>query len=247
MWRNEAADFTPWLQEHPEHLAEVLGIGIELTYSEHAVGGFSLDILGRDLAHDATLIVENQLAGTDHDHLGKLLTYAAGTGTATIVWIATDIREEHRQAIDWLNEHTDEQVRFFAVRLQIVRIGGSPPAPLLDVVAQPNDWQRQVRAATRASTTVNEAQLLSAVDDAGYRAALEALLDDCRRLGLSLEWEAWERRSACAHRTGGNHCPSDGCSHQVASAGCVSGTSTSGSIRTRSRATRRFDRQSRST
>ncbi|HUG86240.1 MAG TPA: DUF4268 domain-containing protein, partial [Euzebya sp.] len=86
----------------------------------------------------------------DHSHLGQLLTYAAGTAAATIVWISTRMRDEHRQALDWLNQHTGEDVRFFGVELRVVRIGTSAPAPLLDVVAEPNDWQKHVRATARA-------------------------------------------------------------------------------------------------
>ena len=149
VWVHEARDFTPWLLEHADHLAETLGIDLELEQSEHPVGGFSLDLVGRDLTNDAVLIVENQLEGTDHNHLGQILTYAAGTDASSIVWIATSFREEHRQAIDWLNEQTREDVRFFGIELQVVRIGSSVPAPLFNLVAEPNDWQKQVRTATR--------------------------------------------------------------------------------------------------
>lgn len=96
------------------------------------------------------LIVENQLETTDHGHLGQILTYAAGTDASSIVWIATTFREEYRQALDWLNEQTRENVRFFGIELQVVRIGDSDPAPLFKLVAQPNDWQKQVRSATRS-------------------------------------------------------------------------------------------------
>lgn len=150
VWVHEGHDFTPWLLSHADHLAEALGIELEFTSAEHPVGSYLLDLIGRDLTHDAVLIVENQLEPTDHGHLGQLLTYAAGTAAATIVWIATRVREEHRQALDWLNQETGEDTRFFGVELQVVRIGGSAPAPLLNVVAQPNDWQKHVRAAARA-------------------------------------------------------------------------------------------------
>ena len=148
VWESEARDFTPWLLDHHDHLAEALGIDLEIERSEHPVGDFSLDLVGRDLTNDAVLIVENQLGGTDHNHLGQILTYAAGTGASSIVWIATSFREEHRQAIDWLNEQTQENVRFFGIELQVVQIGESLPAPLFKLVAQPNDWQKQVRSAT---------------------------------------------------------------------------------------------------
>lgn len=98
VWPNEAHDFTPWLLANGDRLADALGIELELTARKHAVGGYSLDLLGRDLAHDAVLIVENQLADSDHGHLGQLLTYAAGTGAATIVWIAPRFPGRTRRA-----------------------------------------------------------------------------------------------------------------------------------------------------
>jgi hypothetical protein len=146
VWSHEAHGFTPWLLDHADHLAQTLGIDLELQESEHPVGGFALDLIGRDLTNDVVLIVENQLEPTDHPHLGQILTYAAGTDARTIVWIATAFREEHRQALDWLNEQTREDVRFFGVELRVVRIGDSLPAPLFSVAAEPNDWQKQVRS-----------------------------------------------------------------------------------------------------
>lgn len=159
VWAHEALNFTPWLLENPDHLAEALGIELEFSSAEHSVGPYLLDLIGRDLTHDAVLIVENQVEPTDHGHLGQLLTYAAGTAAATIVWIATRVREEHRQALDWLNQETGEDVRFFGVELQVVRIGDSSPAPLLNVVAQPNDWQKHVRATTRAEQSGGKGEL----------------------------------------------------------------------------------------
>jgi hypothetical protein len=89
------------------------------------------------------LIVENQLGESDHGHLGQLLTYAAGTAASTIIWITTRFRDEHRQALTWLNEHSDRDTHFFGVELEVVRIGDSAPAPLFKVVALPNDWQKR--------------------------------------------------------------------------------------------------------
>ena len=150
VWENEAKHFTPWLLANADRLAEVLGIDLELERAEHPVGGFALDLIGRDLTNDAILIVENQIAGTDHTHLGQIVTYSAGTDASTIVWISTSFREEHRQALDWLNAQTRENVRFFGIELQVVQIGNSVPAPLFNVVVEPNDWQKQVRSATQA-------------------------------------------------------------------------------------------------
>jgi hypothetical protein len=156
---HEAQSFTPWLLANADRLAEALGIDLELEAAEHAVGGFSLDLVGRDITNDAVLIVENQLAGTDHSHLGQVLTYPAGTGASTIVWIATAFREEHRQALDWLDESTGEKTHFFGIELQVVRIGESPNAPLFNVVVQPNDWQKQVRAGTQTGAVSEKGSL----------------------------------------------------------------------------------------
>ncbi|MGE5336002.1 MAG: DUF4268 domain-containing protein [Nitrososphaerota archaeon] len=149
LWHHEAHDFTPWLLENEEGLAEALGIELELEEAEHRVGAFSLDIVGRDATNDTILIVENQLGGTDHSHLGQILTYAAGTGASTIVWIATAFREEHRQALDWLNEETGPDTHFFGIEIEAFRIGDSRPAPHFKLVAQPNEWQKVVRGAAQ--------------------------------------------------------------------------------------------------
>jgi hypothetical protein len=159
IWVHEARHFTPWLLANADRLAEALGIDLELEAAEHAVGGYSLDLVGKDITNDAVLIVENQLSGTDHSHLGQVLTYAAGTGAATIVWIATAFREEHRQALDWLNESTGEDTHFFGIELQVVKIGDSANAPLFNVVVQPNDWQKQVRASTRTGAVTEKGTL----------------------------------------------------------------------------------------
>src|SRR5215472_759112 len=148
IWAHEALNFTPWLAQNADRLADALGIELELEDTERAVGGYSLDIIGQDQTNGVVLIVENQLGDSDHGHLGQLLTYAAGTAASTIVWITTRFRDEHRQALTWLNEHTDQDTHFFGVELEVVRIGSSAPAPLFKVVALPNDWQKSVRAST---------------------------------------------------------------------------------------------------
>jgi len=151
VWPHEAHNFTPWLLQNADTLASVLGLDIDLIAAEHPVGSFALDLLGRDLTNDCTLIVENQLTPTDHSHLGQILTYAAGTSARTIVWLATAFREEHRQALDYLNELGGENARFFGVEIGVVRIGLSEPAPLFKLRVQPNDWHAQVAAAAKTS------------------------------------------------------------------------------------------------
>ncbi len=149
-WTHEELDFTPWLLAHADSLGEALGIDIEFSAAEHRVGPFELDLIGRDLTSGTTLIVENQLASTDHSHLGQLLTYAAGTSATTIVWIATAFTEPHRQAIVWLNERTDNDTQFFGVELELVRIGDSLLAPNFKLAAAPNDWQKRLREVKRS-------------------------------------------------------------------------------------------------
>ena len=153
VWRHEAHDFTPWLLANVDVLSDLLGMGhLVLETAEHPVGDFSLDLIGKDESNNEIVIVENQLEMSDHLHLGQILTYAAGTDPTTIVWVATGFRPEHREAIDWLNDRTDERTRFFAVQIEVIRIGTSQPAPAFRLVAQPNDWAKQVKAATTNAT-----------------------------------------------------------------------------------------------
>ena len=127
VWTHEAHQFTPWLLQNVDVLSDLLEMELVLDVAENPVGGFSLDLLGRDLSDDSVVIVENQLEQSEHLHLGQILTYAAGTNPKTIVWITTGFRPEHRAALDWLNEHTDPDTRFFGVEIEVVQIGDSPP------------------------------------------------------------------------------------------------------------------------
>ena len=151
-WQTEAQDFTPWLagEENLALLSDTLGIDLELEAVEQNVGPFRADILCKDTLSDRWVLIENQLERTDHTHLGQLITYAAGLDAVTIVWIAARVTEEHRAALDWLNEITDSEVRFFALEVELWRIGDSVPAPKFNVVSQPNDWSRSTTAAKRA-------------------------------------------------------------------------------------------------
>ena len=141
-WPNEAQHFTPWLADNIGELGEALGMDLELQQTEAPVGGYSLDILATDLNSRRPVIIENQLEVTDHTHLGQLLTYASGFDAGVIIWITREFRDEHRQALDWLNQRTGEDTQFFGVEVELWRIGDSPPAPHFKLAATPNGWRK---------------------------------------------------------------------------------------------------------
>ena len=137
-WTTESGDFTPWLakEENLSLLGETIGIELELESQEKDVGPFRADILCKDTATDNWVLIENQLERTDHTHLGQLLTYAAGLNAVTIVWIAERFTAEHRAALDWLNEKTDEKINFFGLEIELWQIGDSPIAPKFNIISQ---------------------------------------------------------------------------------------------------------------
>ena len=144
IWPNEESDFTPWLAEQGnlELLGDALGMSLDFPAREVAVGPFSADILCQNTETDGKVVVENQLEDADHDHLGKLLTYAAHFNARIVVWIAKRFDDQHRAALDWLNEVSEAGTRFFGLEIEVWRIGDSAPAPKLNVVARPNDWTK---------------------------------------------------------------------------------------------------------
>ena len=163
IWPDEAQDFTPWLAEE-ENLAllgDTLDLELELEAQEINVGDFRADILCRNTEDDSGVLIENQLKRTDHDHFGKILTYSAGLDADTVVWIAKKFREEHRAALDRLNEITDERFRYFGIEIKVWKIGNSACAPQFDIVSSPNDWSREVSQETRRAERegFSEAQL----------------------------------------------------------------------------------------
>lgn len=156
VWENEPRGFTPWLaqSENLKLLCDILGLD-ELTdvKQEDPVGRFRVDITARE-QNGGIVVIENQFGKTDHGHLGQIMTYLAGQqGHVTVVWIAERFNEEHRAVIDWLNANTSDDFAFFAVEVEVLRIGTSEPAPWFNVVAKPNIWSRALRASASEGET----------------------------------------------------------------------------------------------
>ena len=149
-WQSEPADFTPWLAEEQnlKLLGETLGMSLQLEAVEKNVGPFSADILCKEPQTEQWVLIENQLEQTDHTHLGQIITYSAGLNAVSVIWIAAKFVEEHRAALDWLNEITTEATNFFGVEVELWRIGDSPFAPKFNLVSKPNAWSKQIAKAT---------------------------------------------------------------------------------------------------
>jgi len=147
-WTDEAKEFTPWLasEEGLALLGESLGMELELEDTEVWVGNYRADIVAKDSLTNEYVVIENQLTTTDHDHIGKLFTYSASFGATTLIWIAERLRDEHRQAIDWFNDITTENIDFYGIEIELFQIGDSEFAPHLKMVSKPNESTRSIRA-----------------------------------------------------------------------------------------------------
>lgn len=170
IWPNEATDFTPWLVNNIDRLGQALGMELEVQEREADVGDFSLDIMAKDLGTGRTVVIENQLTETDHDHLGKLLTYAGGFDAGVLVWIAKELRDEHRKALEWLNEQTGPDVDCFGVVIEVMRIDESKPAFNFKPVVFPNEWQKDKGGGRGPASPKGEA----------YREYFQGLIDELR-------------------------------------------------------------------
>ncbi len=117
VWPHEALDFTKWMAEEKslKMLSDAVGVELELLETESSVGSFNVDIYAQESGTGRKVIIENQLEETNHDHLGKVITYAAGKSAEVVIWVVKRARDEHRQAIEWLNQHTDSEFGFFQV------------------------------------------------------------------------------------------------------------------------------------
>lgn len=156
VWPTEDKHFTPWLaeEENLTQLGETLVMELELEAQEVPVGDFHADILCKN-EDDSWVVIENQLEEANHKHLGQILTYAAGLDAHTVIWIAKKFRDEHRAALNQLNEITDERFRYFGIEIKVWQIGDSARAPQFEIVCSPNNWSRTVSRDTERTVNKN--------------------------------------------------------------------------------------------
>ncbi len=147
LWKHEQHDFSQWLmkEENIELLNEMLGLSLIDVEEEVYVGSYRCDLVGKDETTGIKVIIENQLEATNHDHLGKIITYASGLEADVIVWIVKEAREEHRSAIEWLNNNTIKNISFFLIEIHAYKIGDSIPAPKFEIIEQPNDFIKNIK------------------------------------------------------------------------------------------------------
>ena len=160
VWPHEALDFTPWLadEDNISLLGDAIGVDITVDETESSVGDFNVDILASETGMNRKIIIENQLEDTNHDHLGKLITYASGKSADVIVWVVKRAREEHKAAIEWLNNHTDDDIGFFLCEIKLYQIGDSDPAVKFEVIEKPNDWTKEIKK-SESSTATQQSRL----------------------------------------------------------------------------------------
>ena len=164
LWKHEQYDFSAWLAEEDNivYLNNVLGLNLIDVKREEKTGAYKCDIIAQDKFRDIKVIIENQLEPSNHDHLGKVITYASGLNANVIVWIVKEAREEHRSAIEWLNNHTDEGIGFFLLEIHAYRIGDSEPAPKFEIIEQPNGFKKvscDSKGLNEAEQALNQARI----------------------------------------------------------------------------------------
>lgn len=145
LWKHEQYDFSNWLAKETnlEYLNEIIGLTLTHIDKEVYVGPYRCDLVAKDETSGIIVVVENQLECTNHDHLGKIITYASGLDAKVIVWIVKEAKEEHRAAIEWLNNNTNNDINFFLIEIHAYKIGNSDPAPMFEVVEKPNDFVKR--------------------------------------------------------------------------------------------------------
>lgn len=159
VWPHEQYDFSKWLamDENIKELGDTLNLSLTDVETEKFVGNYRCDILCKDEITGKIVLIENQLEPTNHDHLGKIITYASGLDAAVVIWIVSSARDEHASAIEWLNKHTDDDISFFLLEVHAYKIGDSDPAPQFKIIEQPNDFVKTVKSIAK-NTELNESQ-----------------------------------------------------------------------------------------
>ena len=159
VWPHEQYDFSKWLamDENIKELGDTLNLSLTDVETEKFVGNYRCDILCKDEITGKIVLIENQLEPTNHDHLGKIITYASGLDAAVVIWIVSSARDEHASAIEWLNKHTDDDISFFLLEVHAYKIGDSDPAPQFKIIEQPNDFVKTVKNIAK-NTELNESQ-----------------------------------------------------------------------------------------
>jgi hypothetical protein len=172
IWEHEERDFTPWLVENISKLGDALGgLQLEVKQTEVYTTNFQLDILAKEISTNKIVVIENQIYKTDHKHLGQLITYASFFKAEIIIWVSQEVTEDHRSAIDWLNNNTHENIQFYAVEANIIKIDSSRPALNFKLKAFPNEWEKSFgKIGTNLISETGEL----------YRAFFQSLIDDLR-------------------------------------------------------------------
>lgn len=153
VWKHEQYDFSAWLAEEDniKLLSDTLHLSLTDIETEKFVGAYRCDIICKDELTGKNVLIENQLEPSNHDHLGKIITYASGLDASIVIWVVQNAREEHSSAIEWLNKHTTDDLSFFLIEIHAYQIGDSKPAPMFKIIEQPNDFAKQVKAIAHSS------------------------------------------------------------------------------------------------
>ncbi len=194
IWKSEPADFTPWLADNIDKLGQAIGMELEFKEKEASVGDFSLDILAKDLATGKEVVIENQLTKTDHDHLGKLLTYASGFDASTIIWLFDSIRDEHRITLEWLNKISNKDTSFFGVMMEVIQIDDSKPSYNFNIVTSPNKWQKNKLFRNNKKSNSPRSEK--------YRNYFQSLIDELRQTHKFTSMKSAQGQSFCSFASG---------------------------------------------
>ena len=159
VWQHEQYDFSKWLSlpDNIQELGDTIGLSLTDIETEKFVGNYRCDIICKDEITGKNVLIENQLEPSNHDHLGKIITYASGLDAAVVIWIVQEAREEHASAIEWLNKHTNDDLAFFLIEIHAFTIGDSKPAPQFRIIEQPNEFAKMVKEVSK-NTDLNESQ-----------------------------------------------------------------------------------------